>query len=70
MNFVNFSLGLLLFHLLYWFLPVLFVLFVVLPWFMGLFNGKGYGYNVGEVGHGVLWVLSAGFKKRPEKVQG
>lgn len=57
--------GLLLFYFLYWFLPVLFVLFVVLPWIMGLVNGKGYGHNIGEVGHGCLWVLSAGFKKRP-----
>jgi hypothetical protein len=67
---MSFLMGLLAFHFLYWLLPFMFILFVVVPWFMGLVNGKGYGHNLGEVGHGVLWVLSAGFKKRPQKVQG
>lgn len=58
--------GFLFYHFLVWFVPILFVLFVVVPWFMGLFNAKGYAHNAGEVWHGCLWVLSAGFKKRPE----
>ena len=61
---LNIAFGFLLYHFLYWFLPVLFVLFVVMPWCMGLINGKGYSHNAGEVGHGTMWVLSAGFKTR------
>ena len=59
--------GFLLYHFLIWFVPILFVLFIVVPWLMGLVNGKGYGCNAGEVWHGTMWVLSAGLKKRPER---
>jgi len=61
---VNIAFGLLLFHLLYWLVPVLVFLFVVVPFFMNLFDGRGYGYNVGQVWHGCVYVLSLGFKKR------
>jgi hypothetical protein len=65
---VNIAFGLLLFHLLYWLVPVLFFLFVVVPFVMNLFDGRGYGYSVKEVGHGILWFLSLGFKKRTKPV--
>lgn len=66
MSFLNFTFGLLLFHFLYWIGMPLFLLFVVIPWCMGLVNGKGYRHNAGEIGHFCMWILSAGFKKRPE----
>jgi len=64
MGILGFTGSLLLYHFLQWVFPIFFVLFVVVPWFMGIFNGKGYGFNVKEVGHGCIYVLSLGFKKR------
>jgi hypothetical protein len=66
MTMFHFAFGLLLFHLLWLLVPTVFFLFVVVPFFMNLFDGKGYGYNAGRVWHGVRWFLSLGFKRRSQ----
>ena len=58
------GLGLLLYHVLYYVTGVLFVLFVVVPFLMNIFDGRGYGYNVKVVGGAIGKILRLGFGKR------
>jgi len=47
-----------------WIIPILFLLFGVIPFIMNLVDGKGFGYNCGLVWHGVCFVFTLGTKKR------
>jgi hypothetical protein len=55
--------GLLLYHLLHWFLVALLVVFLV-PFLMNIADGKGYGYNFKKVWGGIFWFLRLGVEKR------
>lgn len=56
--------GLLLYHFLMWMIPILLVVFVVVPVVCNLFNGDGYRVNVGYVFHEVRSLLTMAFSKR------
>jgi hypothetical protein len=60
----NFAFGLLLYHFLIWFIPVVFFLFGVVPFVMNVVDGRGFGHNLGVVWHGVTWVFRQGTAKR------
>lgn len=59
--------GLIFYHILKWFLGGAFVLFVLVPFVINLFNGRGWLANVKTVGVVVGAILSLGFGKHSEK---
>lgn len=58
------GLGLLLYHFLYYVVGILFFLFVVVPFLMNVYGGRGYVYNLKVVAGAVGSFLSLGFRKR------
>jgi len=60
----NIGFGLLLANILHFLLIFAVVFFVVVPFVMGLVDGKGYTHNVKLVCDAFAWVLRLGFKKR------
>jgi hypothetical protein len=55
--------GLLLYRILNWFL-VFFVVMLLIPFFMNMADGKGYGYNFKLVWGGLWKFITFGIRKR------
>lgn len=61
---MDIAFGLLMYQILSVLVPILLVVFVVVPFVCNLFNGDGYWTNVRYVWGGLASLLSMGFSKR------
>jgi hypothetical protein len=63
MGFFDIGFGLVLYRILMWLLYPLAIL-IVLPFFVNLFNGRGYGHNFKVIWGGFFHFISFGLRKR------
>jgi predicted ABC-type exoprotein transport system permease subunit len=67
MTLFGLTFGLLFYNFLLWIFPILFLFFVIIPFFMGLFDGDGYAHNVKIVWNLFCKIIELGFKKRNKR---